>query len=146
MTSVYSWPCLLSAASPAAPPASAPAAPLPVPAGATTAVTDAALLRGHLSQLSPPFARAAILASSLGNDPKLYRPTPARATSATWSMVRSASLPNLDDINSSESEQETVREEALQSVQSADDSFAPCLEASVVEKGACESARYLHLY
>lgn len=96
---------------PAVPAIAAVAAPVPsvpvaIPAGATSAVTDAGLLRAHLNQLSPPFARAAHLASSLGADPKLFRPTPARATSQTWSMVRSASLPNLDEIESEEDESE----------------------------------------
>lgn len=87
-----------------------PAAPVGIPRLPTPAVTDATVLRAQLNQISPPFARAMHLASSLGADPKLFRPTPARATSATWSMVRSASLPNLDEIGSEgEDDQTEVR-------------------------------------
>ena len=44
---------------------------------------------------SLPYARSAYLAASLGDNPTLFRPTPSVATAATWSMVRSASVPNL---------------------------------------------------
>lgn len=47
---------------------------------------------------TPHLARVAYLASSLGVNPTLFRPTAARATAATWMMVRSASMPNLSDM------------------------------------------------